>query len=92
MIREVLGHGRDTLRVPDGVRRWENVYDPNDIFSAPLENLAAKMVLDRVTGSPFAEDVHHIGRYLRDRSTGAALAGALCSSPKDGGAWACASR
>lgn len=81
-VRELLGQGGDSLRVPLNVRAWENVYDPHDGFAAPLEGSAPRAVKDRVTESTAAGDNHHIGRYLRDRATGAALGRALCASAR----------
>jgi hypothetical protein len=84
-LRELLlGETGDTLRVPTSVRAWENVYDPYDTFSAPLERIVSgKRVRDHVTQSESSDDAHHIDRYLRDRATGAALARALCATSKE---------
>lgn len=80
-IRDLLGQGSDTLRVPFGVRSWENVYDPDDIFAGALEGSMAKQtVRDRITRSASAWDPHHIRRYLRDPATGTAVARALCAA------------
>lgn len=78
-IRELLGQGTESLRLPRAVRGWENVYDPNDAFAAPLD-LAVPGVRDRIVEGAAHGDRHHIGRYLRDRSTGAAIGRALCAS------------
>ena len=83
-LRELmLGASADSLRVPRAVTSWENVYDPYDLFSSPLERIvSAKRVRDRTTQTQAADDVHYIGRYLRDRATGIALSRALCASTK----------
>ncbi|MEX2154421.1 MAG: hypothetical protein WD825_13860 [Gemmatimonadaceae bacterium] len=82
-VRELLGQGGDSLRVPPNVRAWENVYDPHDGFAAPLEGSAPRAVRDRITESAVSDgDPHHIGRYLRDRATGAAIGRALCASAR----------
>src|SRR5688572_14456411 len=36
-IREILGHGSASLRMPPGVSDWDNVYDPNDAFAGAVE-------------------------------------------------------
>jgi hypothetical protein len=82
-IRELLGGGIDSLRMPAAVISWENVYDPNDPFAAALEQGAGVRMRDRVTVSPSAEDAHHIGRYLRDPAAGAAIGRALCEAAPD---------
>lgn len=91
-LRELmLGELGDTLRVPRGVSGWENVYDPYDVFSAPLERVVSpKGVRDRVAHTTSSSDAHQINRYLRDRSTGAALARALCATSNERIAAACA--
>jgi hypothetical protein len=91
-LRELmLGELGDTLRVPRGVRTWENVYDPYDMFSAPLERIvSARGVRDRVAQTTSSNDAHQIDRYLRDRSTGAALARALCATSNERIGAACA--
>lgn len=79
-IRELLGQGADSLRAPAGVSSWENIYDPNDAFAAPLGPMVVgRAARDRVTASS-AGDPHYIGRYLRDRATGLAVGRALCAS------------
>jgi len=86
-LRELmLGEIGDTLRVPRNVRTWENVVDPYDVFSAPLERIVSpRMVRDRIigTGSDSQSDTHQIDHYLRDRATGAALARAICATSKE---------
>lgn len=91
-LRELmLGELGDTLRVPTGVRGWENVYDPHDVFSAPLERIvSARGVRDRVAQTTSSSDAHRIDRYLKDRSTGAALARALCATSNERIGAACA--
>jgi hypothetical protein len=80
-IRGILGGGNDELRMPASVSVWENVYDPGDPFAAPLDDSAtARGIRDRATESPSADDAHHIGRYLRDPATGAAVGRALCAA------------
>jgi hypothetical protein len=84
-IRElVMDHAGDSLRVPQGVGTWENVYDPDDVFAAPLAGkVAAPGIVDRPTQALSGEYAHAVGRYLRDRTTGAALGRALCASAKE---------
>ena len=80
-IRGILGGGSDALRMPAAVIAWENVYDPSDPFAAPLEDSAStRGMRDRATETPSADDAHHIGRYLRDPATGAAVGRALCAA------------
>lgn len=80
----MMGDQRTTLERPAGVTAWENIYDPYDMFSSPLERVVVgKSVRDRVTQSSSADDAHQIDRYLRDRATGIALANALCASARD---------
>ena len=83
-IREMIfGESGDTLRIPPSVAGWENVYDPNDFFSAPLEGvLYPRSVHDRPTHATEREDPHNLGRYLRDRATGAAITRAMCESTR----------
>jgi hypothetical protein len=83
-IREMIfGETGDTLRIPPTVSGWENVYDPNDFFSAPLEGvLYPHSIHDRPTHASEREDPHSLGRYLRDRATGAAVMRAICESAK----------
>ena len=83
-IREMIfGEGGDTLRIPPTVTAWENVYDPNDFFSAPLEGvLYPHSIHDRPTHASEREDPHNLGRYLRDRATGAAVMRAICETTK----------
>lgn len=80
-LRELLGAGGgSTLRVPRSVRSWVNVYDPADVFAAPLGAEAAASLDDRSTTGADRGDPHHISRYLRDPETGAAVARAVCAS------------
>jgi len=80
-IRELLG-ARDSLSVPSIVRVWENVYDPDDAFAAPLneEGRPTRAIRDRVTERRAGAEAHHIARYLRDAATGEAVGRALCES------------
>ena len=77
-IRSLLGGTPEPLRVPAGVRTWENVYDPDDAFAAPLA--AVRGVTDRATVSEARGDPHYVRHYFRDGATGAALARALCAA------------
>jgi hypothetical protein len=88
-IRELVIEGQ-SLAVPAGVRSWENVYDPDDMFSAPLEGLRDSTFRNRATGSSSVEGAHQVGRYLRDRSTGAAVGRALCATQREQIVAACA--
>ena len=74
-IRELLGEA-GPLRLPSMVTSWENVYDPNDAFAAPM---AAQVsgVRDLEVDADSRGDPHHVSRYLRNRATGMALARAL---------------
>ena len=83
-IRELLLDGPlDSLAAPPGVRSWDNVYDPDDFFSAPLQGkIALKELRDRPTQVRSDDGAHHVGRYLRDRATGVAVALALCATMK----------
>lgn len=85
VIRDlVFGESSERLRVPNGVAGWENVYDPNDFLSAPLEGvLSAASVRDRPTHASERDDPHSLARYLRDRATGAAVMRALCESTRN---------
>lgn len=85
LIREMLGGGSDSLRIPEAVSSWENVYDPNDPFAAPLRQGIPGGIRDRVTATPSADDAHHIGRYLRDPAAGAAIGRAICEAAEDRG-------
>lgn len=78
-IRELLGLDSDSLRIPPIVGGWENVYDPGDAFAAPV-GLEIQGVQDRTVEGGARDDPHHIGRYLRDRATGAAIGRALCAA------------
>ena len=84
VIRELIyGDATDSLRVPASVASWENVYDPNDFFSAPLEGvLVPRTVRDRPTHASESEDPHNLSRYLRDRATGAAVMQAICATQR----------
>jgi pimeloyl-ACP methyl ester carboxylesterase len=84
VIRElVYGDTSDSLHVPTSIASWENVYDPNDFFSAPLEGvLAPRTVRDRPTHATEREDPHNLSRYLRDRATGAAVMRAICETQR----------
>ncbi|MGH7677506.1 MAG: hypothetical protein ACRENU_03495 [Gemmatimonadaceae bacterium] len=77
-LRALLG-GDDSLRVPSIVRTWDNVYDANDLFAAPLGS-SSSIVRDRVARPGSSFDPHHIGRYLRDVETGTAVGRALCAT------------
>jgi hypothetical protein len=79
-LRGILG-GVDSLRVPPDVISWDNVYDPNDLFAAPLDlKVSTGVVRDRVTKAADAYAAHHVRRYLRDRETGSAVGRALCAN------------
>ena len=78
-LRGLLG-GVDSLRIPPEVISWDNVYDPNDLFAAPLDfKVSTRVVRDRVTKAVDANTAHHVRRYLRDRETGSAVGRALCA-------------
>ncbi len=76
-LRALLGHGSDSLRMPDAVTDWDNVYDPHDAFAASVSSrIAGRSARDRRTLAAPTGDLHHISRYLRDPATGAAIAAA----------------
>jgi hypothetical protein len=83
-IRELLIESvGDTLPAPEGVTSWDNVYDPDDVFSAPLRGKVAFTGLrDLPTELTSDEGPHQVARYLRDRSVGSAMARALCAAQK----------
>jgi pimeloyl-ACP methyl ester carboxylesterase len=84
-IRELLiDSSADTLPAPMGVKSWENIYDPDDIFAAPIRGtIAFKELRDHATELASDEGAHQVRRYLRDRSVGAAVARALCATQKE---------
>lgn len=88
-MRELLVGEFRQLRAPAGVRRWVNIYDPDDAFAAPLASQVGTAV-DRIAKARERGDPHRAGRYLRDDATGAALAAALCDSGGDSWAASCA--
>ena len=79
-IRGLLGVAPDSIRVPRGVARWENVYDPGDMFASPLGD-AVRGVNDveLSTRGADAVEAHYVDRYLRDKATGEAMLRALCA-------------
>jgi pimeloyl-ACP methyl ester carboxylesterase len=79
----VLDASADTLAAPPGLKSWDNIYDPDDFFAAPLRGkVAFRELRDHPTELASDGDVHYISRYLRDRSTGTAVARALCATMK----------
>ena len=88
----VFGDNVNTLSVPAAVSGWENLYDPNDLFSGPVEGiLVGGVVKDRALRALPLEEAHFISRYLQDRATGAAVMRALCEvAPSNEAATACA--
>lgn len=81
LIREmVFGETSARLRLPASVASVENVYDPNDFLSGPLEGVLSAPVRDDATHASDAVDSHNLGRYLRDPATGGAVMRALCAS------------
>jgi hypothetical protein len=76
-LRMLLGADA-RLTMPSGVLTWENVYDPNDAFAAPLHDVVGTVNDVQLAASSDA-DPHEIGRYLRDRAMGAAVGRALCA-------------
>jgi len=74
-VREIFGV-EGALKTLPGVRRWENVYDDNDVFAGPLGGGLARDHVLSGTGA----DAHSIGHYLTDTTTARILAGALCRS------------
>lgn len=79
VIRELLGQRADSLRRPLSVQSWQNVYDRNDVFAAPIAGFAVTdAAIDRVTENETSRDPHEIERYLGDRAMGAAMKRLLC--------------
>ena len=76
-MRMLLGESGE-LRLPAGVASWENVYDPNDGFAAPLAPLVSG-VRDVELAPTTNGDPHFVTRYLRDARLGAAVGRALCA-------------
>ena len=93
----VYGDNVTTLAMPRGVSHWENIYDPNDFISGPIEGIVvsageldAHGVRDRALHAASADEAHLIAHYLHDPVTGAAVMSALCESvPKSEIAPAC---
>jgi hypothetical protein len=88
----VFGDNVNTLAMPAAVSGWENLYDPNDLFSGPVEGiLVGGVVKDRALRALPLDEAHFISRYLQDRATGAAVMRALCEvAPSNEAATACA--
>lgn len=79
-IRALLGVSPDSIRMPPGVTRWENVYDPGDVFASPLADIVRGATDVRLsTRAADAIEAHQVDRYLRDKATGEALLRALCT-------------
>lgn len=79
-IRALLGASPDSIRVPRGVARWENVYDPGDVFASPLADIVRGVNdVELSTRGADAIEAHYVDRYLRDKATGEALLRALCA-------------
>jgi len=84
----VYGDNVNTLPMPRGVSEWENIYDPNDFISGPVEGIVvgtsagrdAKAVRDHALQAAPLEEAHMIAHYLHDRATGTAVMNALCAS------------
>lgn len=76
-MRMLLGESGG-LRLPPGVAGWDNVYDPNDGFAAPLNPLVSE-VRDVELAPTTNGDPHFVKRYLRDARLGAAVGRALCA-------------
>ena len=82
----VYGDNVNTLPMPRGVSSWENIYDPNDFISGPLEGIVVGRtaardsvgVRDHALQAASMDEAHLIAHYLHDRVTGAAVRGALC--------------
>ena len=80
-IRALLGVSPDSIIMPPGVTRWENVYDPGDVFASPLADVVRGGGVNDVklsTRGADAVEAHFVDRYLRDKATGEALLRALC--------------
>ena len=88
IARELL-LGGNGLRVPAGVARWVNIYDPDDALAGPLD-LRTAAVQDRRVRTTTRGDAHHSSRYLRDDETGRAVAEALCLKTGDRWSTRCA--
>ena len=81
-FRDIVFDNSSDIILPGTVSSWVNVYDPDDLFAAPLADRSTSRVQDRVA-TRSNSDAHSIGRYLRDRVTGVAVAQALCAAAKD---------
>ena len=74
----------DSVLAPIGVRSWDNVYDPDDFFAAPLSGkVGMKELRDRRTESESDYAAHQLKHYSRDRATGLALGRALCEATRN---------
>lgn len=82
VIRElVFGGASERLQLPQAVTTVENVYDLNDLLSAPLTGvLSGAHVRDDVTRASERDEPHNLTRYLRDPATGAAVMRAICGA------------
>ena len=91
-LRELLMDAdTDSVLAPIRVRSWENIYDPDDFFAAPLSGkVAVKDLRDRRTESESDYAAHQLKRYSRDRATGLALGRALCAATRNQLAERCA--
>jgi hypothetical protein len=91
-LRELMmGAEADSVLAPIGVRSWENIYDPDDVFAAPLAGkVAVKELRDRRTESESDYAAHQLKRYARDRATGLALGRAMCGATRNQIAERCA--
>lgn len=76
-MRMLLGES-GTLRLPPGVTGWDNVYDPNDGFAAPLNPLVSGVRDVELTPTTNG-DPHFVKRYLRDARLGRTVGRALCA-------------
>lgn len=76
-MRMLLGQSGD-LRLPPGVAAWDNVYDPNDGFAAPLHPIVSG-VRDVELPPATDGDPHFVQRYLRDARLGSVVGRALCA-------------
>jgi hypothetical protein len=81
-LRELVLPDVGQIGRPPGVASWVNVYDSEDVFSAPIGRSDAG-IEDRRAESGNADNAHDVGHYLRDRVTAEAIAQALCAGTRE---------
>jgi endonuclease G len=79
LLRELLMDGPAPI-VPDSLRSWVNVYDPDDMLSAPMHFTGDTLRLRDLATAGSGDEPHNIEHYLRDPATITALRQALHAS------------